>query len=585
MSSELKFIIYDKSREEFQVPWVGRKLIIGRRADADIQVNEPTMSGIHAKIFQAADGVRIRDLDSLNGTQVNGVRIVEHLLRPGDQIKIGRAMIVVSGATDAPSSPLADVRGSLPDLDGSQLSSQTVKIHLDRLRPSAGERLDEDEHLRLLLNLFETLEQAKDQDDVLCKVREVLVKAFHRARVFILMPSEDGEWLDPESSNNSEGRRPSLTFAAEASRSESAILATSLPDDDRFSRSESARISGIETAIAAPASCDGEPVAVLYVDRLGLPPFVRRDLHILGIAANHVTAVLERMSRITALHYTNAELMEARESLAELNRNLEGLVEERTAEIQRQAEEIQTLAEAKDELLGIAAHDIRGPLTVIQGTAELLRLRAGEIDQKTLRRSLDLMHGASRGLTQLLSELLDAKAIETGKITLHRRPFPIETLIEGALPVARLAAEDKKVALVVDSEDGLTIEADPQRLGQAISNLVLNAIKFSESGSRILLRGYADGERAHIEVEDQGIGIPEDELDAIFGTFEQGQAGKEYGGSGLGLMIARRLVEIHAGTLSVTSKVGVGTRFILTLPQRAPIEDTDTAPMPRFRLG
>jgi signal transduction histidine kinase len=276
------------------------------------------------------------------------------------------------------------------------------------------------------------------------------------------------------------------------------------------------------------------------------------------------------MSRIEAVHRANTELLEARESLAELNRNLEQLVEDRTAEIKRQAEEIRSLAEAKDELLGIAAHDIRGPLTVIQGTCELLRLRLGEIEPKTVERSLDLMHGACRGLTQLLSELLDAKAIESGKITLRRRPYDVRSLIESALPVARLAAEDKSVGLVIESQAGLEIDADPRRLGQAITNLVLNAVKFSESGTRILVRGVAgsDGD-ALIQVEDQGIGIPEDEIEGIFGTFQQGEAGRQFGGSGLGLMIARRLVELHDGTLSVISEVGVGTRFTLTLPRRA----------------
>lgn len=572
MSAEMRFIIYDKSREEFQIPWTGKALVIGRRADADIRVNEPTMSGLHARIFSTDDGVRIRDLDSLNGTHVNGDRIVETDLSPGDQIKIGRAMIVVSGSTetivDSEATDYEDVLSAVGPLDNS-LNTQTVKISLDQLRRQYEDRrFDEDGHIFLLRNLFEALEEAESQAEVLSKVRDVLEKAFHRARVFIFLPNPEGDWEDPEVTATD--RKPSLTFAVEAARNSSAILSSSLPKDQRFNRSESARISGIETAIAAAASCEGEPVALFYVDRLGLPPFSRSDLNVLGIAVNHVTAVLERMSRIEAVHRTNEELMEARESLAELNRNLERLVEERTAEIKRQAEEIKLLAEAKDELLGIAAHDIRGPLTVIQGTSDLLRLRLDDLDAETLRRSLDLMHGACRGLTRLLSELLDAKAIEAGKITLHLRPYPVRALIEEALPAARLAAEDKNVALEIEADRELHIDADPQRLAQAITNLALNAVKFSESGTRILLRGAVQEDGlAMIEVEDQGIGIPEDELDGIFGRFQQGKAGKQFGGSGLGLMIARRIVELHGGTLSVKSKIGVGTRFTLSIPRRS----------------
>ncbi len=582
----MRFIIYDKSREEFQVAWAGRPLIIGRRADADIQVNEPTMSGTHAQIYAGGDGLHIRDLESLNGTHVNGQRIVETELQPGDEIRIGRVTIVAAGPARQGSSS-----GSMPDgtlkvprpvaenvgsdrtrysHDGSSGSSsqrvhntQTIKVSLDEL---SSESLQEDDHILLLRNLFEALELAVDQDDVLSKVRAVLRRAFRQARVFVLRRGESGEWLDPEIAEE-DRPSPSRTFAAEAARSASAILSSSLPDDERFTRSESARISGIKTAIAAPTSCDGHAAAVLYIDRLGLPPFSRRDLNVLGIAANHITAVLDNVARIDALRRTNTELVETRESLAELNHNLEQLVNDRTAEIQRQSNEISRLAEAKDELVGIAAHDIRGPLTVIQGTTELLRLRLGELDTETLSHSLDLIHGACRGLTRLLSELLDAKAIESGKITLRLQPYSVVQLIEDSLPAARLAAEDKNVELEVDVAPELTVDIDPPRLAQAITNLVLNAVKFSPSGTRILLRGIRreDG-GAEIEVEDQGIGIPDDELEEIFGTFEQGVAGQQFGGSGLGLMIAKRIVELHAGTLTVKSKVGIGTRFTLSIP-------------------
>lgn len=563
----MKFIVFERSREHSRITWSGKQLIIGRRADADLQLTEPTSSGIHAKIFAGMDGIRIRDLNSLNGTKVNGHRIVESLLQSGDRIKIGRSTILVSGSL---SSSAADDSTEEVEFGAEERrqSAQTLTIHLDQLRQDSAIPLQEDHHILLLRNLFEALRAVTDREDVLRKVRDVFDRAFKRARTFILRPAEDVGWHDPEDA--AVARRPSLTFAAEAARSNSAILSSSLADDQRFTGSESARISGIQTAIAAPVRCDGEPLAVFYVDRLGLPPFSPRDLNILGIAANHVSAVLENVLRIETLHRTNEELVEARERLAELNFNLEQVVQERTAEIRRQAEEIGRLAEAKDELLGIAAHDIRGPLTVIQGTSELLRMKAGRLEPGMLNRSLDLMHGSCRSLSQLLSELLDAKAIETGKITLRKRRYGVRSLLEEALPVARLAAEDKQVDLIIEAAAELEIVADPQRLGQAITNLVLNAVKFSDAGARIVLRGLQPSpETIHIEVIDHGIGIPEDELEGIFDTFKQGRAGREAGGSGLGLMIARRLVELHDGSLSAQSKVGVGSRFILSLPAGA----------------
>jgi len=564
MTPNLQFIVYDRAREAARITWYGRRLVIGRRIDADIRVNEPTMSGIHAEIVPSSEGgVRIRDLQSLNGTQLNGVRVVESVVQTGDQIQIGRARIVVSSPDSS------NVRRSDNDTDTSiELGSQTLKIRLDRLREGRADVLEEDRRLVLMRDLSEALKGVEDSQSALDKTRDVLEQAFPRARAFIVVPDEKGEWrsLYPDPG----ARKPSMTFVEETVASNSAILSTSLPDDQRFSASESARISGIETAMAAPTSCEGLPVAVLYLDRLGLPAFSRQDLHILGITANHVSAVLDNVARIAALSQANEELLEARENLASLNRNLERLVEARTAEIRRQAEEIQRLAQDKDELLGIAAHDIRGPLTVIQGSSELLRLRFEQLEPETLKRTLELMHGAARGLSKLLSELLDAKAIETGKITLHRRISPIGQLLESALSVAQLAAESKNIRLEITADDKATIFADPERFGQAITNLVLNAVKFSETNTRIELRGSNDENGyAIVEIEDEGVGIPEEELGRLFGKFEQGKAGREAGGSGLGLMIARRIVELHAGELTVESRVGAGTCFRLVVPPPA----------------
>ena len=157
----MKFIVYEKSREHSRIPWSGKQLIIGRRTDADIQLNEPTMSGIHAKIFAGVDGIRIRDLNSLNGTQINGSRIVESRLRSGDQIRIGRTTILVSGS---PSSDFSDDSTEVVSftLEEKARTAQTLKITLDELRQAHGVELGEDNHIILLRNLFEALQSAAD---------------------------------------------------------------------------------------------------------------------------------------------------------------------------------------------------------------------------------------------------------------------------------------------------------------------------------------------------------------------------------------------------------------------------------------
>ncbi|MCG8462993.1 MAG: FHA domain-containing protein, partial [Holophagales bacterium] len=366
MDPKLQLIIFDRTREQGRIHWQGKRLLIGRRPDANIRVDEPTMSGIHAELVPAESGVLLRDLESLNGTRLNGVRITESPLHLGDQIQIGRVRIVVTSQNLAgglvEEETVDTVPGGRPEaprtssgirsvLAPDSQNTQTVKIRLDQLKASRGGEIEEDERILLLRDLFEELQGEEDRSSILTKTRQVLDQAFRRARVFVLERTGEG-WRDPVEVG---GQPPSMTFVEETVQSMSAVLSTSLPEDQRFSASERARTSGITTAIAAPTACDGEPVAVVYVDRLGLPPFSMQDLNLLGIAANHISAVLENASRIATLRRTNGELEDARTNLAELNRNLERLVEERTAEIRRQADEIRRLADAKDELMGIAA--------------------------------------------------------------------------------------------------------------------------------------------------------------------------------------------------------------------------------------
>lgn len=562
----LLLTVYENSAAVHEVTWSGQRLTIGRRLGVDIRIKHPTTSGLHAEIVPGERGPCLRDLDSRNGTRVNGIRVSESELRPGDQISIGGTQIAVSSMPRKhhPTQHLEDTELTPAD-GGWNLQTEKLSIQLDTLRQQPATALDEDKRILLLRDLFEVLREVDDGEVVLQKVREIMCKTFPRARVFILRPAADGGWNDDGTAP--EGHRPSSTFAAEAVQSDSAILSSSLREDTRFSFSDSVKVSGIQTAIATPIRRAGEAVAVLYVDRLGLPPFTARDLHLLGIAANHVSTVLENVARIADLKHTNDELDQARRHLAELNRNLEGLVEERTAEVRRQADRITDLAKAKDELIGIAAHDIRGPLTVIQGTVELMKLRRDHLVEATLNRSLDLIHDAARGLSQMLTELLDVKAIESGKITVNKDELRVIDLLRDYLPAARLAAADKDIELTIEAEPHLRIFADAQRMSQAITNLLLNAVKFSKSGSRIRVHGTLT-ERGEIElsVTDQGIGIPKEELEEIFDAFGQGRAGRAMGGSGLGLVIARRIVELHGGELTVNSRVGVGTRFMITLP-------------------
>jgi pSer/pThr/pTyr-binding forkhead associated (FHA) protein len=282
-------------------------MLIGRHADAQVRTDEPTMSTRHAEILDTEHGVRLRDLGSLNGTQVNGTRVFDTMLKVGDRIEIGGTTILIRRPRDDTEPRLTTLESNPSGADD---TGQTVRVRLDELRTHRESELDEDPRLLVLRDLFEALRAHDDRDFVLDEVRRVLQSAFVRSRVFILRDDGQGQWHDSASES-----RPSMSFVIEAARADSAIMSTSLPADARFSASVSVRLSGIQSAIAAPAWCDGTVQAIIYVDRLKAPPFSRRDLHLLGIAANHISAVLENILRIRALQ-------QAREALAELKQSL-----------------------------------------------------------------------------------------------------------------------------------------------------------------------------------------------------------------------------------------------------------------------
>jgi signal transduction histidine kinase len=363
-------------------------------------------------------------------------------------------------------------------------------------------------------------------------------------------------------------RAPSRTMAGEAATSKSALLVRSAQVDNRFQAAESIHQARIETAIVAPLLCRNESAAVLYVDRLGGLAFEERDLRLLGLIANHVSSALENATLVDELRKASAQLAQANEQLSRLNADLEAKVESRTAEVRQQASEIQKLAAEKDEILGVAAHDIRGPLTTILGFLELARMNLTTADTASLDEDLAVIEEAARKATFLLSDLLDVKKIEAGKI--HFQPVEIDAggFLDAATALGVLQARQSRVTFSVFVEPGLKLYADPHRLEQAVQNLVANALKFTPEGGTVTVQAGAAPSGVEVSVVDTGPGITPEELSQLFTAFVQGEAGRKGVGTGLGLAIAKKLVELHGGRIYVESAPGKGSRFAFVIPGR-----------------
>ena len=222
----------------------------------------------------------------------------------------------------------------------------------------------------------------------------------------------------------------------------------------------------------------------------------------------------------------------------------------------------------KDEFLATLAHELRNPLAPIRNAVEILRLKAPADSE--LRWARDIIDRQAQQLTRLVDDLLDVSRITRGRIELRLERIELAALLERAVETSRPAIEAGRHQLTVTfPEEPLKLEADLTRIAQVLSNLLNNAAKFTHPGGHIhLSAGREDGE-AVIRVRDDGIGIPREMLPAIFEMFAQADTSLEraQGGLGIGLTIARRLVEMHGGTIAAASEgVGQGSELTVRLP-------------------
>ena len=233
-------------------------------------------------------------------------------------------------------------------------------------------------------------------------------------------------------------------------------------------------------------------------------------------------------------------------------------------------EEAEKLARIKQEFLSNMSHEIRTPLTAIAGFA-------GQLSQTSLdeeqHRQLDRLIRATGHLQSLIVDLLDLAKMERGVIDLQKEPFALNVAISDVIDLLHATAEKKGIELryLPSSDPEFLLHGDPLRLKQILINLLGNAIAFTDSGFvelRCNLESAGKDLILYIEVEDSGIGIPENELDHIFKTFAQvdNALSRRHGGAGLGLSIVKHLVELHGGQIEVQSRYGVGTVFSLRLP-------------------
>lgn len=286
--------------------------------------------------------------------------------------------------------------------------------------------------------------------------------------------------------------------------------------------------------------------------------FKPSQLAILGISASDDLVLSARFLKAGASDYLRKPF-----SIEEFNCRLSQNIHQ-----MRQFDVIQKSLDLKNHFLGMAAHDIRSPVGNIYSFCQLfLRGTIGNLTPEQEKVIFNMKEMTTHTL-QLLNDLLDISAIEHGSLNLKPRLSPALLLLRQRIEMQKLYAQEKNIELILEADPHLIIRCDPQRFGQVLDNLLSNAIKYSFKESKVWLRAYQDDNHLIIEVQDEGQGLSAEDQKRLFTPFERLRS-KPTGGersTGLGLVIVRKIVDAHEGSMECKSELGKGTTFRILMP-------------------
>jgi len=293
---------------------------------------------------------------------------------------------------------------------------------------------------------------------------------------------------------------------------------------------------GLRALLAVPLIAEDHLVGALIVMRKRTGTFAAEEV-----------ALLQTFATQSALAIQNARLFR---------------------EIEDKSRQLEIASQHKSEFLANMSHELRTPLNAIIGFSEVLSEKMfGELNEKQEEYSKDI-HASGQHLLSLINDILDLSKIEAGRMELELSDFHLPTALDSALTLVRERAGRRSIALHTNIDNRLgQIQADERKVRQVVLNLLSNAIKFTPEGGRIELRATPQDGLVEVSVSDTGVGIAPEDQEAVFEEFRQvGTADKKVEGTGLGLTLCRKFVELHGGRIWVKSELGVGSTFTFTIP-------------------
>ena len=248
--------------------------------------------------------------------------------------------------------------------------------------------------------------------------------------------------------------------------------------------------------------------------------------------------------------------------------------------INQMAEQLKELDRMKDDFVSSVSHELRSPMTAIEGYIDLLLADEELMKIGRYTKALRIMKNSTIRLTRFVNDVLDMAKLESGKVVLNYEPADVRSILDELVMFYKPLAEEKEIKLLFEptaNTADISIPMDKDKITQVVTNLVSNALKFTPKAGSITLDCVDEAQFVKFTVTDTGIGIPADQAEKVFSKFEQVQGLKQKikgaKGTGLGLAIAKGFIEMHGGKIGLTSELNTGSCFYFTLPKNPPEED------------
>jgi signal transduction histidine kinase len=521
--------------------------IIGRGADT-IQLHDTTVSRSHARILLQNDHYYIQDIESANGTYVNGARIGKYLqLKHGDRICVGKTVLVFS-EDQAFELPLDETEyGDLINIDeqGNLVDSSIMAaIPSDRESLMAPiEPKQANQHLRVLYDMVSAIGSIFNVEQLLYQVMELIFRELPVDRGFMLLRNETSGKFEPAvvkyRSEKSGKITTSNTIIKHILSKHEGVLCTNAMTDKRFSKGDSVQGYGLRSVICVPIIARDKILGIIHIDSsISSVSYSQQQLHLMSAIGYQ-----------TGLAVQNVQLY------------LESVRVERLA--------------ATGQTVAAMSHYIKNILQGLQGGADTVELGLRSSNLKIAETGWIIVNRNLDKIQHLMLNMLAFSKEREPRLELMQ----INSIVNDVLDLTRKRADDRGVMLITDLNETMpAVPVDQDGIHQVVLNIVNNAIDAvpANAGAITIKTGFDSEKReATISIGDNGPGIPEEEIGKIFEIFH---STKGHGGTGLGLAVAKKIVDEHNGNLDVVSHPGEGTLFTV----RIPVEQPKQKPAPKI---